>query len=111
MNQDKYMTKENYFPEWINEAEKLYKENLPYYKIAKELNVNRKTINFYLRKKGYQSNPKYVRNVDRNKLRKYDYSYAEHIFEKIDSEEKAYWLGFLYADGHISSEKMKLRSV
>lgn len=25
-----------------------------------------------------------------------------NIFDKIDSEEKAYWLGFIYADGNIS---------
>lgn len=25
------------------------------------------------------------------------------IFEKIDTEEKAYWLGFLYADGYVSA--------
>lgn len=24
-----------------------------------------------------------------------------NIFDKIDSEEKAYWLGFIYADGII----------
>jgi len=27
------------------------------------------------------------------------------IFDQIDSEEKAYWLGFIYADGNISSHK------
>lgn len=31
----------------------------------------------------------------------FDYSY----FDVIDSKEKAYWLGFLYADGYISTEK------
>lgn len=29
------------------------------------------------------------------------YTINENYFEKIDSEEKSYWLGFLYADGHI----------
>lgn len=26
-----------------------------------------------------------------------------YIFENIDNEEKAYWLGFLYADGSVGS--------
>lgn len=29
-------------------------------------------------------------------------------FENIDSEEKAYWLGFLYADGSVSSKEDKI---
>lgn len=29
--------------------------------------------------------------------------FNECIFDEIDTEEKAYWLGFIYADGHISS--------
>lgn len=29
-------------------------------------------------------------------------------FEKIDNEEKAYWLGFLYADGSVSSKEDKI---
>lgn len=30
--------------------------------------------------------------------------FNDHIFDKIDSEEKAYWLGFLYADGNVASK-------
>ena len=30
------------------------------------------------------------------------YSYNENYFETIDSEDKAYWLGFIYADGYVS---------
>jgi len=31
------------------------------------------------------------------------YRFNEDCFEKIDTEEKAYWLGFLWADGYIST--------
>lgn len=31
--------------------------------------------------------------------------FNETIFDNIDSEEKAYWLGFIFADGYISSSK------
>ena len=36
--------------------------------------------------------------------RKQGYPRNEFYFNKIDSEEKAYWLGFLYADGCVHSE-------
>ncbi len=36
--------------------------------------------------------------------RKYNY----HYFDKIDNEEKAYWLGFLYGDGYIVPSKRTL---
>lgn len=32
------------------------------------------------------------------------YSYVTDVFECIDNEEKAYWLGFLYADGWVSTK-------
>jgi hypothetical protein len=33
------------------------------------------------------------------------YDVDDSFFEKIDSEEKAYWLGFLYADGYVRIKK------
>jgi DNA-binding transcriptional regulator WhiA len=33
------------------------------------------------------------------------YSVNDSFFENIDSEEKAYWLGFFYADGYVSDKK------
>lgn len=43
------------------------------------------------------------------------YFYNENYFKQIDTEEKAYWLGFLYADGCITrfyrNEKLKSMSL
>lgn len=38
---------------------------------------------------------------------KYDkkYYYNQSFFEHIDTEEKAYWLGFLYADGYVINKR------
>lgn len=90
------------YTEWIDQAEKMYQEGKKFYQIANELHVNRKIVSYRLKQLGYKADPKYVRNVDPKKLRKYNYDYAESLFEKVDTEEKAYWLGFLYADGDVS---------
>lgn len=54
--------------------------------------INRKTLTKYLKDKNIEitsaTNSKYV---------------EEHIFDIIDTEEKAYWLGFFFADGYIES--------
>jgi hypothetical protein len=34
-------------------------------------------------------------------------NFNEYIFDSIDTEEKAYWLGFLFADGTISSSPLR----
>ena len=60
--------------------------------IAIELNVSRATIQRALRKLNV-STPNYHNSL------KFDNT----VFDSIDTEEKAYWLGFLYADGNVSS--------
>lgn len=37
-------------------------------------------------------------------------NYNENVFDSIDTEEKAYWLGFIYADGYISSDPLNGKS-
>ena len=32
-------------------------------------------------------------------MRKIEYNVNPLVFQKIDNEESAYWLGFIYADG------------
>ena len=39
----------------------------------------------------------------RGVLRKYNFD--QNIFKKIDSEEKAYWIGFITADGYINEKR------
>ena len=36
-------------------------------------------------------------------------TYNEFIFDNIDTEEKAYWLGFIYADGYIYNTKPRTK--
>ena len=93
-------------PEWLEKAITLYNDKkLTYKQIGEIVGANRKTVSYYLRQNGVISNPLMVRKVDPRKLRKYDYSTCEKCFESIDTEEKAYWLGFLYADGCVSAAK------
>lgn len=59
--------------------------------IEKDMHYNRRTISKLLKFEGYE-----VKTCGRK------YTYNHHIFDKIDTEEKAYWLGFFYADAEIS---------
>lgn len=43
-------------------------------------------------------------NLKRGKVRKY--SVNEIFFEVINTEEKAYWLGFIFADGCVLDRKL-----
>lgn len=77
------------------DIEKLIRLNSEGYtqkEMAKELNVCRATVQRTLRKL-HLNTPNY-----HNALK-----FDNTVFDCIDSEEKAYWLGFLYADGNVSS--------
>lgn len=60
-------------------------------KVAKKYGLNKKTLTKYLKDKGVE-----IKSNKGTKLLNYK------IFDVIDTEEKAYWLGFLYADGYIA---------
>lgn len=38
-------------------------------------------------------------------MKKRKYTINEHFFDDINNEEKAYWLGFIFADGYITKRK------
>lgn len=69
-----------------------YKNNISLRNLEKKYNVSRSTISSYLEKID-------IKKIKGNHYRKYFHD--EDFFEKIDSEEKAYWLGFMFADGYI----------
>ena len=43
--------------------------------------------------------------INRLGLKKSKYNYDQSYFQNIDSEEKAYWLGFIMADGSVSKNE------
>lgn len=80
------------------EVEKLYKTgNYNFKEISKIYNVNPSTIERYLGKIGYKA--KTQSELQRK------YPIVEDFFDIIDTEEKAYILGLLYADGYNNTSK------
>ena len=74
------------------EAKKLFEAGNSILSIAKEIGLAESTISKYLHSQGVQ--------IDgRDKDRSYSYAFDENFFDIIDTEEKAYWYGFLMADG------------
>lgn len=60
--------------------------------LSKQYHTNKSTLSKKLKDLGYEV-------INKHNALKID----ETVFDVIDTEEKAYWLGFLYADGNISS--------
>lgn len=81
-------------------------ENIPKSKICELANCSESSIRKYTNLYGFEINQYSYRH------RKYDYN--EDYFENIDTENKAYWLGFIMADGCITNkvgtEKYKMTS-
>lgn len=76
----------------ILEAIKLFEKGFNIKEISKKLGTDRHNTARWIKKSGftYPKNGKFVINSS--------------IFSIIDNEPKAYWLGFLFADGYVSRE-------
>ena len=67
---------------------------------AKKYNIGATTLTRHLKKNGIE--------IKENHGKKYFYN--ENYFEIIDTEEKAYWLGFIAADGCIVNKGTALEN-
>lgn len=68
--------------------------------IAKTFKVNTSVITRILKENGIK-----IRNKNEYKIKKVD----NDFFEKIDTQEKAYILGFIYADGCITNHALQIK--
>lgn len=76
----------------------LYQSGLSLRQLEKRLHHDRNTLSKMLKEEGI--------NIRTNSINSRRYHHDENFFEKIDTEEKAYWLGFIYADGFIESKRL-----
>lgn len=65
-------------------------------KLSKEFHTSIPTLSRNLKKLGIEI----INHQNETK-------FNEHVFDEINSEEKAYWLGFIFADGYISSNSYR----
>lgn len=82
--------------------EEMYKNGMSLRNIEKETGISRKIISKELKNKSYNIKKRSSGTTGQSK-----YSYDKTIFTKIDTDEKAYWLGFLYADGYIGKNTVE----
>lgn len=87
--------------EWLEHQHCILKK--PIKQIGEELNVNPRTVRYYKEKYNIET-PKEVRYSGVTK-----YTVNDSYFNAIDDEHKAYWLGYIVADGSILSEECETK--
>lgn len=93
MNKKKFHNRSDRYNELFPTLEREFLEGKSLTKIAKEYSVDRGSLSNNLKSMGYK-----IKNLQNEPRMR------EDAFSKIDSEESAYWLGFLYADGCVMDD-------
>lgn len=78
----------------------LYTEGLPMLKVCATTGINLSRLQRHLKKRG-------LSRSNRDNSRRYQVNHS--FFSTIDTERKAYWLGFLYADGYLSNPRNEMK--
>lgn len=84
----------------IQKITDLYSSGLSLAKIANQCGLTVSKVNWILKKQNIK-----LRSLSESHIIE---KINDKFFEKIDSEDKAYWLGFLYADGSVTYNSLKL---
>jgi DNA-binding transcriptional regulator WhiA len=74
------------------EAINHYNQGLKCKQIATLMNIDRRTVGKWLKEEGFTYSRHNKANIDSS------------VFDTIDTSEKAYWLGFIFADGYVSKK-------
>lgn len=82
--------------DWENLAFEFQTTPISLTEMGKREKIDRRTIAKHFKELG-------IKIVNKQNCAKFD----ENIFDNIDSEDKAYWLGFIFADGYISSSPLR----
>lgn len=85
---------------WNEVSNRYLTEKISLTKLAKEYKIDRRTLSKRFKEMGIDV----INNQNTVK-------FNESIFDSIDTEQKAYWLGFIYADGYISNPNAKYKNV
>ena len=96
----KRKTTAKYSDEIIYEMYKLYLSGLSTLKIGEKFKVSPSTVSRLFTRMGLE--------MRSNSLNSRRYKVNHDFFDEINTEEKAYWLGFIYADGYITVREGRL---
>lgn len=90
----------------FNGYETKYEQGMTIRECAKEANTSYHKMRVYLHSIGVVRSKSEARNLLGPIHRKYTANHS--FFNDIDTEEKAYWLGFITADGHVNDRSVRL---
>ena len=85
-----------------NKIISLYNSGLSLSQVAKKVNMSAGGIYKILNDKNITIRPQRSKGHSSGITRNRKHNFDLNFFETIDTEEKAYWLGFMYADGYVN---------